>query len=95
MLHILHASIFLLDANMKLVLPFRLLVIIQSMWVLTWSALLQVTSLPTSILEMAAAVTVKTVAAVTVKTAVIMETAAAVYRRGHWFISSVSEVRSM
>jgi hypothetical protein len=48
-LHILHAGIFLLDANMKSVLPFCSLVTIQSMWVPTWSALLQVTSLPTSI----------------------------------------------
>jgi hypothetical protein len=48
-LNVLHASIFLLDADMKSVLPFRSLVAIQSMWVPTWSALLQVTSLPTSI----------------------------------------------
>jgi hypothetical protein len=46
-LHILHAGIFLLDADTTLVLPFRLLVAIQSMWVPTQSALLQVTSLPT------------------------------------------------
>jgi hypothetical protein len=49
MLHIHHAGIFLLDADMKLVLPFRSLVTIQSMQVLTRSALLQVTSLPTNI----------------------------------------------
>jgi hypothetical protein len=48
-LHILHAGIFLLDADIKLVLPFRLLVTIQSMQVPTWSALLPVTSLPTNI----------------------------------------------
>jgi hypothetical protein len=29
------------------------------------------------------------------KMAVMMETMAAVYRRGHWFVSSVSEVRIM
>jgi hypothetical protein len=44
-LHVLHAGIFLLDANMKLVLLFHSLVTIQSIWVLTQSALLQVTSL--------------------------------------------------
>jgi hypothetical protein len=33
MIHVLHAGICLLDANMKLVLPFCLLVIIQSTWV--------------------------------------------------------------
>jgi hypothetical protein len=48
-LNVLHAGIFLLDADMKLVLLFHSLVAIQSMQVLTWSALLQVTSLPTSI----------------------------------------------
>jgi hypothetical protein len=46
---VLHAGIFLLDANMKSVLPFRSLVAIQSMWVLTRSVLLQLISLPTSI----------------------------------------------
>jgi hypothetical protein len=49
MRNILHAGIFLLDADMKLVLLFRSLVSIQSMQVLTRSVLLQVTSLPTSI----------------------------------------------
>jgi hypothetical protein len=49
MCNVLHAGIFLLDADMKLVLPFRLLVTIQSMRVPTWSVPLQVTSLPTSI----------------------------------------------
>jgi hypothetical protein len=48
-LNILHAGIFLLDTDMKSVLPFRSLVAIQSTRVLTQSALLQVTSLPTSI----------------------------------------------
>jgi hypothetical protein len=48
-LHVLHAGIFLLDADMESVLPFHLLVAIQSTRVLTRSALLQVTSLPTSI----------------------------------------------
>jgi hypothetical protein len=47
--HVLHADIFLLDADMKLVLPFCSLVAIQSTWVPTQSALLQVTSLPTNI----------------------------------------------
>jgi hypothetical protein len=47
--NVLHAGIFLLDANMKLVLPFRSLVTVQSTWVPTRSVLLQVTSLPTSI----------------------------------------------
>jgi hypothetical protein len=47
--NVLHAGIFLLDADMKSVLLFRSLVTIQSMQVLTWSVLLQVTSLPTSI----------------------------------------------
>jgi hypothetical protein len=47
--NVLHAGIFLLDADMKLVLPFRSLVAIQSTRVLTQSVLLQVTSLPTSI----------------------------------------------
>jgi hypothetical protein len=47
--NVLHAGIFLLDADMKSVLPFRSLVTIQSTWVPTWSVLLQVTSLPTSI----------------------------------------------
>jgi hypothetical protein len=42
----LHAGIFLLDANMKSVLPFRSLVTIQSTRVPTWSVLLPVTSLP-------------------------------------------------
>jgi hypothetical protein len=51
MLHVLYAGILLLDADMKLVLPFRSLVAIQSMWVLTQSALLQVTSLPTDIVR--------------------------------------------
>jgi hypothetical protein len=46
---LLHAGIFLLDADMKLVLPFCSLVTIQSTWVLTQSVLLQVTSLPTCI----------------------------------------------
>jgi hypothetical protein len=49
MLHILHAGIFLLDADMKLVLPFHSLVTIQSMWVPTQVCILQVTSLPTNI----------------------------------------------
>jgi hypothetical protein len=49
MLHILHAGNFPLDADMKSVLPFCLLVAIQSTWVLTWSALLQVASLPINI----------------------------------------------
>jgi hypothetical protein len=48
-LHVLHAGIFLLDADMTSVLPFHSLVAIQSTQVLTRSALLQVTSLPTSI----------------------------------------------
>jgi hypothetical protein len=48
-LNVLHAGIFLLDANMKSVLLFRSLVAIQSTRVPTQSALLQVTSLPTSI----------------------------------------------
>jgi hypothetical protein len=48
-LNVLHAGIFLLDADMKSVLPSRSLVAIQSMWVPTRSVLLQVTSLPTSI----------------------------------------------
>jgi hypothetical protein len=47
--NVLHAGIFLLDANMKSVLLFHLLVAIQSMQVPTQSVLLQVTSLPTSI----------------------------------------------
>jgi hypothetical protein len=47
--NVLHASIFLLDANMKSVLLFCSLVAIQSMQVPTQSVLLQVTSLPTSI----------------------------------------------
>jgi hypothetical protein len=38
MLHVLHAGIFLLDANMKSVLLFHSLVTIQAMQVLTWSA---------------------------------------------------------
>jgi hypothetical protein len=42
-LNVLHAGIFLLDADIKSVLPFRSLVAIQSMRVLTRSALLQVT----------------------------------------------------
>jgi hypothetical protein len=49
MCNVLHAGILLLDADMKSVLPFRLLVAIQSMQVLTRSVLLRVTSLPTSI----------------------------------------------
>jgi hypothetical protein len=48
-LNVLHAGIFLLDADLKLVLLFCSLVTIQSTWVLTRSVLLQVTSLPTSI----------------------------------------------
>jgi hypothetical protein len=48
-LNVLRAGIFLLDADMKSVLLFRSLVAIQSMRVPTRSALLQVTSLPTSI----------------------------------------------
>jgi hypothetical protein len=48
-LHIIHGGIFLLDTNMKSVLLFHSLVTIQSIWVPTQSALLQVTSLPTSI----------------------------------------------
>jgi hypothetical protein len=47
--NVLHAGIFLLDANMKLVLSFHSLVAIQSMRVPTRSVLLQVTSLHTSI----------------------------------------------
>jgi hypothetical protein len=47
--NVLHAGIPLLDADMKSVLPFCSLVAIQSMRVPTWSVLLQVTSLPTSI----------------------------------------------
>jgi hypothetical protein len=43
--NVLHAGIFFLDADMKLVLPFRSLVAIQS----TWSVLLPVPSLPTCI----------------------------------------------
>jgi hypothetical protein len=49
MCNVLHAGIFLLDADMKSVLPFRSLVAIQSTRVPTRSVLLQVTSLPTSI----------------------------------------------
>jgi hypothetical protein len=49
MFHILHAGIFLLDADTKSVLPFCSLMAIQSMQVLTQAALLQVTSLPTNI----------------------------------------------
>jgi hypothetical protein len=37
-LNILHAGIFLLDANMKFILPFHSLVTIQSTWVPTRSA---------------------------------------------------------
>jgi hypothetical protein len=48
-LNVLHAGIFPLDADMKSVLPFHLLVAIQSTWVPTRSVLLQVTFLPTSI----------------------------------------------
>jgi hypothetical protein len=47
--NVLHAVIFLLDADIKSVLPFRSLVAIQSTRVPTWSVLLQVTPLPTSI----------------------------------------------
>jgi hypothetical protein len=47
--NVLHAGIFLLDADMKSVLLFRSLVAIQSMRVPTWSVLLPVTSLPTCI----------------------------------------------
>jgi hypothetical protein len=47
--NVLHAGIFLLDADMKSVLPFHSLVAIQSTRVPTQSVLLQVTSLPTSI----------------------------------------------
>jgi hypothetical protein len=47
--NVLHAGIFLLDADMKSVLLFRSLVTIQSTQVPTRSFLLQVTSLPTSI----------------------------------------------
>jgi hypothetical protein len=48
-LHVLHAGISLLDADMKSVLLFRSLVAIQSTQVQTQSALLLVTSLPTDI----------------------------------------------
>jgi hypothetical protein len=47
--NVLHAGIFLLDADMKSVLPFRSLVAIQSARVPTRSVLLPVTSLPTCI----------------------------------------------
>jgi hypothetical protein len=47
--NVLHAGIFLLDADMTSVLPFRSLVTIQSTWVPTRSVLLPVTSLPTCI----------------------------------------------
>jgi hypothetical protein len=46
-------------------------------------------------IETAAAVTTITAAEGTAKTTVMMETVAAVYWRGHWFVSSVSEVRIM
>jgi hypothetical protein len=49
MCNVLHTGIFLLDADMKSVLPFRSLVAIQSTQVLTRSVLLPVTSLSTSI----------------------------------------------
>jgi hypothetical protein len=49
MLNVLHAVIFLLDADMKLVLPFRLLVVIQSMRVPTRSALLQAVTANTAV----------------------------------------------
>jgi hypothetical protein len=49
MRNVLHAGIFLLDADMKLALPFRLLVAIQSTQVPTQSVLLRVTSLSVSI----------------------------------------------
>jgi hypothetical protein len=49
MCNVFHAGIFLLDADMKLVLPFRSLVAIQSMQVPTRSVLLWVTSLSISI----------------------------------------------
>jgi hypothetical protein len=38
---------------------------------------------------------IEAVATLTAKSAVVTETAVAVYRRGRWFISSVSDVRIM
>jgi hypothetical protein len=49
MRNVLHAGIFLLDADMKSALPFRSLVAIQSTRVPTRSVLLRVTSLSISI----------------------------------------------
>jgi hypothetical protein len=53
----------------------------------------------TEMTEMAAAVTIETAVtiemAVTIETAVTIEMVVAVYQRGRWFISSVSEVRIM
>jgi hypothetical protein len=49
MCNVLHAGIFLLDADMKLALLFCSLVAIQSTWILTRSVLLRVTSLSISI----------------------------------------------
>jgi hypothetical protein len=49
MCNVLHAGIFLLDANMKSALPFHTLVAIQSTRVPTQSVLLRVTSLSISI----------------------------------------------